>query len=204
MSALSKISLSELAKAGKGVGVTKAGKSEAPTGEKKAYVDPFTLDEWFPITITRQDIKVSKLNGCPQLELTAVITGTDTGGKFWLDLPAIGEDSELSAVDSETYVQRAAQKLLKFLRAVAPSEFNVFASIDKTDAASWKYLDGEGNVMSIKAREKRAEQVDNAIIGFTNSLLDGMVDLTGMELQVQKRANPRSAKYPYVNFSAKA
>ncbi len=203
MTALNKISLSELAGKGKGVGVTKAGKSEAPSTNKKPYVDPFTLDEVFPVTITGQSIKISKLNGCPQLEITTQVTGTEEGGKFWLDLPAVGEDSDLNGANEMAYVTRAAKNLLKFLRALAPEEFNIFASIDKSDPTSWKYLNSKGKVMSMEVREARAAQVDNAIIGFTNSLLDGHVSLVGMELRVQKRPNPHSAKYPYINWFAK-
>lgn len=192
MTSLSKVSLADLAKK-TDLKFTKTGGA----GNKGPFVDPFTLDESFPIEITADEVTENPSSGSPQLQLAVSIIQPDgklkKAGKLWVDL--IDETA-----DTATQIKQG-QKLLRFLRAVDPTNFAVFASIDKS-VEPWVYRDADGNEMTAEDRVARGAEVDAAVVGASAGFVSGDLSVTGMRCYVTKKANPNNAKYPYVNFSA--
>lgn len=204
MQSLKDISLGDLAKQAQHTGV-KFAKSGAGGKEKGEYVDPFTLDVAFPVEITGEEI-TTRPSGTPQVALSVSIIKDDgtlqKAGKVWVDLPVLPEGADMSAEDEATHMQKSGDKFLRFLRAIDQERFSVFASIDKSDAKKWVYLDFAGNPVSEKARTKRADEIDAAVMAVAEGLVAGTLSLVGSKCFITKRANPNNTKYPFVNFSA--
>lgn len=199
MASLKDISMSELAKGGKGLGIVKAGVSKKQDGE---WVDPYGLDNTLPTEITGEEIG-NWPDGKYYVQLSLAIINADgttkKAGNTRLDLPVVVEG--MSAEDEAGFLPKAGEKFLRFLRAVDPERFNVFASIDKSDPTKWVYLDYAGNATTEKARLARADEIDDAVMTVANGLIDGSVTLAGSQCFVTKRAS-NNPKRPFVNFSA--
>ncbi len=206
MTSLKNISMSELAKGRTGLGLVKSGVSK-DKGERTPFVDPFTLDVTFPIEITGDEIG-QRPSGTPQVVLSvSIVNGDGTAkkaGKLWVDLP-INVGFEGMAMDAEQeaiFMQRSGEKFLRFLRAIDPEQWNVFASIDKSDPTKWIYIGFDGKPMDAATRTQRANEIDAAVVGMAEELFDGSVSLAGSCCMLTKKPNPNNPKYPYVNFSA--
>lgn len=207
MTSLNSISMSQLAKDSTGLGLVKSGNGK-DKGERTPFVDPFTLGKQFPIEITGEEI-TTRPSGTPQVAISVSIMMADgslqKAGKLWVDLPqegvtTAGMTAEEEAAATSNNVKTGA-KFLRFLRAVRPDDFNVFAEIDKSNPKKWIYLDAAGEPMSPKARDERAAEIDAAVMGVAAGLVDGTVSLTGSRCYVTKKAS-NNPKYPWVNFDA--
>ena len=203
----SKLSLSELAAGQQAtVKIAKAGGKDQTetTGEKGEYVDPYTLGVAFPTQLGETKGKESK-KGTGQIEVQIGQIRDDgtvrNAGRVWIDMPIIGANATMSAEEEAEYLAKAGTKFLRFLRAVAPSTFNVFESIDKTNPKKWVYRGFDGQPMNQKQREARAAEIDNAAVGVAHQVMAGTMSFAGNRVMLTKVANPNNAKYPYLNFA---
>lgn len=206
MTSLKSISMSELAKRGegRGLGVVKSGVSKIKEGE---FLDPFELGVPYPVEFTDQKA-TRRPTGTPQVQLSVAIMMEDgsleQAGRVWIDLPVKEALSDLpfSAQDEATFLQKAGERLLKFLRAIDPERYKVFETIDKSDPKNWKWLDAQGKVLDAATREQRADEIDAAVVGIAEGIWQDKISLKGSRCIVTKQPNPHAPKYPYVNYTA--
>lgn len=192
MKSLMEVKLSSLTESASKLNVAKAGKAG-----RVQYVDPFILGETYDTTITGCESVVSK-GGFPQVKLTLSIGGDESqSGSVYIGLPV---ELEGMVIDDAKF-NKIGDGFLKFLRAVDPGTWNVFQSIDKTDALEWKYLDGKGKPMTQKARDERATAINKDVANVALALFQGEVSLVGCKVGITKRANPMNEKWPFNNFS---
>lgn len=206
MTALKDISMSDLAKAAVGRILDLA--RSKPT-EKGPYVDPFILNQPFPIEITGQEY-TTRPSGQPQVAISvSMIDGNGVlkkAGKLWVDLPLdYADPTTMSAEDAAVYlksINKAGDKFLRFLRAIGPDTWNVYHTIDKTNPRQPRYYDVDGEEMGPEELEDREEAINCAVTAVSEGLRDGEVSLVGEHCVVTKRPNPHNSQFPYVNFSA--
>lgn len=193
---LGKISLADLAK--NSSTTLNFGKAGGKGGAQGSYVDPFTLDISYPVEFTAEEITERK-DGSPQLQLSVSIMKDDgslaKAGKLWVDLIDASADAATQ--------QKQGERLRKFLRAIDPTNFSVYATINK-GVEPWEYVTGEGEVISYDERELRNAQINAAVVAASEGLIAGELSAVGARCFVQKVANPKSERYPFVNFSAEA
>lgn len=207
MTTLKSISMSELAKNKTGIGAVKAGGSDE---ERGPWVDPYTLDVATPTTILGTSVGQWPDGGdYVQLQLGIISEDGEAkkAGNTRISLPTVLDplayDSAEAAAVADASNLKAFNQLLRLMRAVAPAEFSVFASIDKSNASKWVYLNADGIKMSEKTRQARANEIDAAVMGVADGFRDGTFDITGACCFVTKRASNNPAR-PFTNFSASA
>ncbi len=140
----------------------------------------------------------------PQVVLTLTLEdGRSTQAAIDLPLDHGGGIAfNMSAEEEETYTERAGNRFLKFLRAMSPGKFNVFASLDK-ETNPWTYYGFDGEVMTSTQRAIRADQINRAVMVVAGLIRKGdFSQLMGKKVGLARAENTRSAKYPYNNFSA--
>ncbi len=199
MTSLKSISMSELTKDGGGLGVVKSG-----VGNK--FVDLFELKKPYPVEFTAEKITY-RPSGTPQVQLDASMMQEDgglvLGGRVWIELPILAPGSvDLTAEEEAKYLQKSGEKFVRFLRAIDPERFVVFANIDKSDPKQWQYLDRHGQPMSEDVRLKLAEQIDAAVVRIAKGIVGGTISLVGTRCIVTKQPNSFAPGFPYANFTA--
>lgn len=197
------ISMVELAKRGEGKG---RGIVNTERKEKGEYVDPYTLGVPFASQVVAQDLVVSPW-GTHQLKLSWVIINDDNttkkAGNTYLNLPIVPSETEMTPDQEKAYLDRAAEDLEDFLKAVLPIQYLVApGGIDKSDSAKWIYFDVEGNEMSYDVRQKRKTDIKNSVVQFAQDLFDDQKapSLVDACCVIIKKANPKNPKKPYVNY----
>lgn len=202
MSTFKGLTFKDLGKGQTGLGLAKSGVQKE--NGKGTFVDPFTVGETYLTRIDSQTIVTNKTTGFPQMELSVSILGEGTeqkAGRLWVSLPLVPHGAELSGEEEAIYMQRAGKSFLSFLRAIDPTSWSVFKTIDKSDPKNWRYYGFDGQEMKPATREKVAEAIDLAVPGLAAALAVGDVNFNGDMVLVTKAANERNPKYPYTNFS---
>jgi hypothetical protein len=207
MSNLSSITLEDLAaqQESAAMKLAKSGGKDQEERTGEGFVDPFTIGVPFPVEFTSQTTKPGYTVGTLQAEIgLSIITdgAKRKAGKFWMDLPLIGADYAGTADNEVVFLEKAGAKFLKFLRALDPVKFSVFASMDKSNPKKWVYLDHDGNPMSAKVREARAANIDKAVVTVAEGVASGNISFVGEQAVLTKATNPNNAKRPYLNWSS--
>lgn len=206
MSNLSSITLEDLAaqQEASTLKLAKAGGKDAKA-DGEGFQDPFTIGQPTPVEFTTQGTKAGFTTGTIQLELgLGIVTakGVQKAGRTWIDLPLIGAEAVMTAEEEQAFLEKAGARFLKFLRAIDPVKFNVFASIDKSNPKKWVYVGHDGQPMNQKARQARAEAIDKAVISVAEAIVNnGGLSLVGERVTLTKANNPNNPKKPYSNWS---
>lgn len=200
----SKLSLSELSAGVESTQkIAKTGGKDDGTENKGPYVDPYTLGQAYLTQLGETKGKESN-KGTAQLEQQIAQIRDDgtvlKAGRVWIDMPLIGANSTMTADEEATYLEKSGTKFLKFLRAISPENFNVFASVDKSNPKKWVFMGFDGKSMSEKQRDARGVEIDKAVIGVAQKVMSGEVTFTGGRVMLTKVAS-NNVKYPYLNFS---
>ena len=162
-----------------------APKPRAATTEKREYESPFIPGVSQLIEVIGEKVTSPKFGTNMQLQLSIQLVKEDgtlgqKAGNVWIDLPIADENlaANLSDEARAEARQKGGEALHRFLRAVDPTAFDIYATLDK-GTKPWTFTDHNGNVMSDDDRQARAEQVGKLVSGTAKALAAGTVSLVG-------------------------
>ena len=172
----------------------------------------FEMDLAYPCRVTSAKCVRSKL-GDLQVELQFDVQAGEGErddvpvvgkSRVWLDLPKQPGDLKR---DRETVIkmtQRRYENLLRVLSAAAPARYSLYSE-KKGSKNNYSFYDFDGEKMDTDDFNDRKQEIHTACVNFADGLDEGQ-DIEILQdtlLYIQKKANPRNEKYPFVNYYAR-